>query len=89
MSFVATDAWFSAARFAPFLNAVDGDHSRALDLYDWHAEVMAASFEVIHHFEVILRNAIDEILGAGQPQEPLTETWLLAFETLQPAGSSR
>lgn len=86
MSFVTPDVWLSAARFAPFLNAAEGDHSRALDLYDWHTELTAASFEVIHHFEVILRNAIDGVLGEGQPQEPVTETWLLDFDTLQPAG---
>lgn len=86
MSFATPDAWLSAARFAPFLNAAQGDHVRALDLYDWHAEVAAASFEAIHHFEVIVRNAIDGVLGQGQPQEPLKETWLLDFDTLRADG---
>jgi len=80
------DNWLSAARFAPFLNATGGNHDRALVLYDWHAELAAATFEVIHHFEVIVRNAIDEVLGEGQPQLPLKETWLLDFETLQPGA---
>lgn len=43
-------------------------------------------FRTIHYFEVLVRNAIDGALGAGQPQEPLRDTWLLDFETLQPNG---
>lgn len=88
MSFVAStpDAWISAARFAPFLNAAEGDHTLALEIYDWHAELAAASFEAVHYFEVMVRNAIDEALGKGQPQEPLKETWLLDFDTLRPDG---
>ncbi len=88
MSFVTPtpDAWLSTARFAPFLNAAGGDYAKALDIYDWHAELGAASFETIHYFEVVVRNAIDGVLGEGQPQEPLKETWLLDFDTLRPSG---
>jgi hypothetical protein len=91
MSFVNShpDAWLSAARFAPFLNVAQGDHAHALEIYDWHAELAAASFETIHYFEVIVRNAIDEALGKGQPQAPLKETWLLDFDTLQPGAIKR
>lgn len=78
--------WISAARFAPFPNAANGDHALALELYDWHSELASVSFEAIHHFEVIVRNAIDVALGDGQPQEPLKETWLLDFDTLQPGA---
>jgi hypothetical protein len=45
-----------------------------------------ASFGLIHHFEVLLRNAIDGAIGAGQPQTPIKDTWLLDFEILQPDG---
>lgn len=83
------DAWLSTARFAPFLNAAEGDYAKALEIYDRHADLAAASFEVIHHFEVIVRNSIDGILGKGQPQEPLKETWLLDFDTLQPGAIKR
>jgi len=82
----APHTWISAARFAPFLNAAEGDYALAGDLYDWHAALASASFAAIHHFEVIVRNAIDEVLGEGQPQEPLRKTWLLDFETLQPGA---
>lgn len=54
--------------------------------YEWRAELSVASFGLIHHFEVLLRNAIDHALGAGQPQTPIKDTWLLDFETLQPDG---
>ena len=37
-------------------------------LYEWHAEWHAASFGLIHHFEVLLRNAVDGVLGESQPQ---------------------
>lgn len=86
MSFWTPDLWLSAARFAPFLNAADGDYERALDLYDWHAELSASSHQVIHRFEVVIRNAIDRALGQGQPQEPLKETWLLDFDLLRPSA---
>lgn len=79
-------AWLSAARFEPFLVATDGDHLRAVALYDWHAETAAACFGMIHHFEVLLRNAIDGVLGEDQPQQPLKETWLMDFDVLQPDG---
>jgi hypothetical protein len=81
-----TSAWLSAARFEPFLAAAERDHARALALYDWHAETAAACFGMIHHFEVLTRNAIDGVLGEGQPQEPLKDTWLVDFDILQPDG---
>lgn len=79
-------AWLSAARFEPFLAATEGDHLRAAALYDWHAETAAACFGMIHLFEVLLRNAIDGVLGEDQPQQPLKETWLMDFDVLQPDG---
>jgi hypothetical protein len=79
-------AWLSAARFEPFLVASDCDHQRALELYDWHAEIAAACFGMVHHFEVLLRNTIDGTLGHEQPQGPLKDTWLLDFGLLQPEG---
>jgi hypothetical protein len=79
-------AWLSAARFEPFLVAAEDDHTRAIALYDWHAEVAAACFGMVHHFEVLLRNAIDGVLGDGQPQAPIKDTWLMDFDILQPDG---
>lgn len=79
-------AWISGPRFQPFLDAAGGDHRAAVALYVWHAELAIACFGVVHHFEVILRNAIDAVLGDGQPQQPLKDTWLMDFGTLQPGG---
>ena len=79
-------AWLSGPRFRPFQDATSGDHEAAVALYVWHAELATAAFEVVQHFEVILRNAIDAALADGQPQEPLKETWLMDFDTLQPGG---
>lgn len=79
-------AWLSSARFEPFLVASDGNYERALELYDWHAEIAAACFGMVHHFEVLVRNAIDGVLGDGQPQQPIKDTWLMDFDVLQPEG---
>lgn len=79
-------AWLSAARFEPFLTAAGGDQARATALYDWHAEIAAACFGMVHHFEVLLRNAIDGVLGDDQPQDPIRDTWLMDFGILQPDG---
>jgi hypothetical protein len=41
---------------------------------------------MVHHFEVLLRNAIDGVLGEDQPQAPIKDTWLMDFDVLQPDG---
>jgi hypothetical protein len=79
-------AWISVPRLAPFVEAVGGDRERALALYEWHGELAAACFGAMHHFEVLVRNAIDSELGRGDPESPLTATWLLDFDTLRPDG---
>jgi hypothetical protein len=76
--------WISAPRLKPFLDASGGNLAAALDLYDWHAKLSAACFHSMHHVEVLLRNAIDDQLGEGHPDEPLTETWLMDFAVLRP-----
>ena len=78
--------WLSSARFQPLLDEAAGDHEQALALYDWHAELAAACFGMVHHFEVLVRNAIDAVLGDGQPQDPIRDTWLMDFRVLQPDG---
>lgn len=50
--------WLSPERFSEYLSAADGDQDVASELYEWNAEASAALFELIHHFEVLLRNAI-------------------------------
>jgi hypothetical protein len=79
-------AWISDPRFSRFLIAVDHDFDRAVALYMWHAEMSAASFETMHHFEVLLRNVIDAQLGHAQPDAPLTATWLQDAQVLPAQG---
>lgn len=83
------ETWLSAARFKPFLTAAGGNHVRAIELYNWHAETSAASFGMLHHFEIIVRNTIDGVLGESQPQDPIKDTWLMDFDTFSPTASSK
>lgn len=55
-------AWVSNERFASFLDAAGQNEALAEELYVWNARVSAALFEVIHHLEVLTRNAIIEQL---------------------------
>lgn len=79
-------AWLSEARYARFRDACGGGHRSAVDLYEQHAVLSMASFGLIHHFEVLVRNAIDAELGQGQPQTPIKGTWLCDFDVLRPDG---
>jgi hypothetical protein len=79
-------AWISIPRFSPFSRAAGQDHALAVRLYEWHGALAAACFGTMHHFEVLVRNAIDAELGKGQPDTPLTQTWLLDFDVLRPDG---
>lgn len=78
--------WLSEARYARFRDACGGDHESTLRFYEWHSVLSMASYGLIHHFEVLVRNTIDGALGEGQPQAPVKETWLLDFETLRLDG---
>lgn len=80
------ESWLSAARFAPFLASAGGDPLAAISLYEWHAELASACFQTVHHFEVLVRNTIDEHLGRDQAQSPIRDTWLMDFNILQPNG---
>jgi hypothetical protein len=51
--------WLSEPRYRNFLSAADGDHAKAVALYVWNAEMSAALLGLLHHVEVLLRNAID------------------------------
>lgn len=58
----ARAALISQPRLAPYLAATGGHVKRALQLYRWNMEVSGAAYEVLHAFEVILRNAMDQQL---------------------------
>lgn len=70
--------WVSPKRFDEYLRAAKGDADLASELYEWNARVSSALFELIHHFEVLLRNAIIEQLkekGHG-PNMPPGSPWV-------------
>lgn len=78
MGEVIKSSWVSEKRLQEYLDAAGGDESRASDLYAWNAEVSSALFEVIHHFEVLLRNTIIHQLekdGPG-PNVPPGSPWV-------------
>ena len=79
-------AWLSGPRYGRFYSAAEEDHAVAMRLYEWHATLGMASFGLIHHFEVLIRNTIDRTLGAEQPQSPIARTWLADFDVLRPSG---
>lgn len=51
-------AWVSQRRLEPYIDQTGGNQSLAWDLYEWNASISAALFEIIHHTEVLLRNAM-------------------------------
>ena len=54
--------WISPARFAPYRREASGNIRDAVRLYDWNRELSGAVYELLHMFEVALRNAMDEQL---------------------------
>ena len=48
-----------------------------------------ASLTTLAHFEVLLRNAVDNCLATEAPETPVEETWLLDPATLSPQGMRR
>lgn len=55
-------ALVTPARLAPYLSETGTHVKKALKLYHWNVEVSGAVYEVLHGFEVCLRNAMDEQL---------------------------
>lgn len=81
--------WLAKPRYERFLVSANGDHDAAITLYEWHAQLSSACFKLIHHFEVLVRNAVDGVLGVDQPQTPIHATWLLDFGVLRPSEVKR
>ena len=59
------EEWLSAGRFSTYLAAAGGSRSRALELYEWNAQLSAAFLHDLSHLEVGLRNACDRRLTAA------------------------
>lgn len=79
----------SEARFSPYLEVAGGDRARALALYAWNARISSAAFEVLHHAEVILRNAIDSQFAPGDSAMPVRASWLADPTLLNEASRRR
>lgn len=54
--------WLTVGRYAKYLRAAGGDHSRALAIYEWNADLAAALLRDLSHLEVGIRNAYDRAL---------------------------
>ncbi len=65
----AISAALSTPRMSRYVTTCGNDHARALDLYEWNAEVSAAFMVPMHICEVVLRNAIvgaiEEVYGSN------------------------
>lgn len=84
------EAVISTERFSAYVTATGGDRAGAVALYEWNARISAAFHEILHHVEVIYRNALHQQLailhsavagrpaGAGWFDDPpwLTRNWL-------------
>ncbi|MFE2750972.1 hypothetical protein ACFXGA_03095 [Actinosynnema sp. NPDC059335] len=67
----------SEPRMAPYLEAAGGDKIKALELYEWSTRTSSAAFEVVGHFEVLLRNIIDRCLREHFREEQCGIPWFL------------
>lgn len=85
--------WLDEPRFRVYLRAAEGDHEKAVALYNWNAEISASFLKVICHLEVLMRNAIDREFPATDPVTPLSilvpDVWLCDPETLTDEGRER
>lgn len=81
--------WVSPERFAEYESAAGGDLDLASRLYEWNAQASAALFEVIHHFEVLLRNTIvNQLNRDGQsPLLPPGTPWTQGAKKIDEVGS--
>lgn len=52
----------SPERLAPYIATTGGNKKLALRLYQWNIGLSGATYEALHIFEVVLRNAIDRRL---------------------------
>lgn len=72
--------WLGIPRFNAYLEACDGEHDRAVALYNWNAEISAAFLEILYHLEVLFRNAIDRQFPTSETDDQLTilrpDVWL-------------
>lgn len=60
----------SPTRLAPYLAEANGRTQDAIRLYQWNIEMSGAVYELLHFFEVALRNTMDaQIAGWNSTQD--------------------
>lgn len=59
MDFKTSQKLYSAARIGKYVHACSGDKRQAMQLYRYNLRLCQRFFGVLHLFEVILRNAIN------------------------------
>ena len=64
MDFKTSQTLYSAARIGKYLHACSGDKRQAMQLYRYNLRMCQRFFGVLHLFEVILRNAINNHYSA-------------------------
>ena len=62
--------WISPPRFGPYLLEASGNARNAMRLYNWNRDLSGAVHELLHMFEVVLRNAMDEQLCEWNSYQP-------------------
>lgn len=72
----------SASRFEPYLIEARNDEQKARELYIWAESVAAAGFELLAHFEVGFRNAIDQQLREFFEPDIGSVPWMFSRNTL-------
>jgi hypothetical protein len=86
--------WVSEPRFNGFRKAVaDHRHESAVALYLWNAEISAAYLGVLHHVEILLRNAVDRQFPATDADHVAsicnTDVWLTDPAFLEDQGREK
>lgn len=68
--------YLSSERLSTYLRACDHELASALRLYAWNTLVAGAFWEVIGHFEIILRNSLDGRLAYRHARLGRSGDWL-------------
>jgi hypothetical protein len=68
---------FSLERLEPYRWAVGGDLARAIELYEWNAQISACFWVTLGHVEILLRNAMHERLTAWSRETYHDPRWYL------------
>lgn len=67
----------SRVRLQGYLDEVDGDLDRALELYAWNGRMAAEAFALIGDLEVLLRNRLDDALKRAYEEDERGIPWFL------------